>query len=71
MVPRAVVWSHCFRLFKGFFVCVHPPLELLPLLGPLEQYVTPTLDAALLCSSRMVLIWVLLSRVEADNMAST
>ena len=35
-----------------FFVCIRPPLGLLPVLGPLEQYMTPTLDGALLCSSR-------------------
>ena len=34
------------------FFCIRPPLELLPILGPLERYVTPTLDTALLCSSR-------------------
>ena len=38
-------------LLKHFF-CIHPPPELLPVLGPLERYVMPTLDAALLCSSR-------------------
>ena len=38
------------ELFFLFF-CIHPP-ELLPVLGPLERYLTPTLDAALLCSSR-------------------
>ena len=36
---------------KRFF-CIRPPLGLLPVLGPLERYVTPTLDAALLVSSR-------------------
>ena len=36
----------------GDFFCIHPPPELLHVLGPLERYMTPTLDAALLCSSR-------------------
>ena len=35
------------------FFCIHPPPELLPVLVPLEQYMTPTLDAALLYGSRM------------------
>ena len=39
-------------------MCVCPPPELLPVLGQLERYVTPTLDAAGLYSSRVVLIWV-------------
>ena len=34
------------------FFCIRPPPELLPVLGPLERYMTPTLDAALLYSSR-------------------
>ena len=38
-------------LFRQFFF-IPPPPELLPVLGPLEWYVTPTLIAALLCSSR-------------------
>ena len=36
-----------------YFFCIHPPPELIPVLGPLEQYMTPTLDAALLYSSRV------------------
>ena len=28
-----------------FFSCIRPPSEILPVLGPLEQYMTPTLDA--------------------------
>ena len=36
-----------------FFFSISPLPELLPVLGPLEWYVTPTLDAALLCSSRV------------------
>ena len=32
---------------------IHPPPELLPVLGQLERYMTPTLDVALLCSSRV------------------
>ena len=38
--------------FFFFFFCICPPPGLLPVLGPLEQYTTPTLDLALLCSSR-------------------
>ena len=34
------------------FFSIHPPPELLPVLGPLEWYMSPTLDAALLNSSR-------------------
>ena len=34
------------------FFCIRPPPELLPVLGQLERYITPTLDAALLYSSR-------------------
>ena len=30
------------------FFCIRPPPELLPVLGLLEQYMTPTLEAALL-----------------------
>ena len=33
---------------KQYFFCIHPPPELLTVLGPLERYMTPTLDAALL-----------------------
>ena len=39
-------------LFFGVFFNILPPPGLLPVLGPLERYITPTLDAALLCSSR-------------------
>ena len=35
-----------------YFFCIRPPPEWLPVLGPLEHYMTPTLDAALLCGSR-------------------
>ena len=45
------------------FFCVCPPAELLPVLGQLERYVMPTLDAALLCTSRAVLIWVVYSQL--------
>ena len=37
-------------LLLNFFI--RPPPGLLPVLGPLERYMTPTLDAALLCSFR-------------------
>ena len=36
-----------------FFFSIPPPPELLPVLGPLERYMMPTLDATLLCSSRL------------------
>ena len=36
----------------GFFFSIRPPPKLLPVLGRLKLYMTPTLDAALLCSSR-------------------
>ena len=42
-----------FALNSNFFVGISPPPELLPVLGPLEGYVTPTLDTALLCSSKV------------------
>ena len=35
-----------------FFFWIHPPSELLPVLGPLERYMMPTLVVALLYSSR-------------------
>ena len=37
----------------GFFLffCIRPPPGLLPVLGQLERYMTPTLDSALLISS--------------------
>ena len=43
-----------------FFVCVCPPLGLLPVLGP--RYMTPTLDSALLISSRVGALIIRLSR---------
>ena len=42
------VWSGSFQ----FFFRIHPPPGLLTLLGPLEWYMTLTLDSALLISSR-------------------
>ena len=36
----------------SIFFSIWPPPELLPVLGLLERYMTPTLDVALLCSSR-------------------
>ena len=50
--PPAVsilLWHHSFYLF---LFSIRPPPELLPVLGPLEWYMTSTLDAALLYSSR-------------------
>ena len=46
--PRFVtkIVDHIFSYQRTFF-CIR-----LPLLGPLEWYVTPALDASLLCSSR-------------------
>ena len=41
-----------FQLGPDFFLSIPPPPGLLPVLGPLERYMTPTLDTALLCSSR-------------------
>ena len=38
-------------LFFIFF-SIDPPQALLPVLGPLDRYMTPTLDVALLSSSR-------------------
>ena len=35
-----------------FFFGIRPPSGLLPVLGPLEQYMMPTLDLALIISSR-------------------
>ena len=35
-----------------FFSIIRPSPVLLPVLGLLERYMTPTLDMALLCSSR-------------------
>ena len=40
------------RLLNPVFFSFRPPPGLLPVLGPLERYVTPTLDAALLITSR-------------------
>ena len=39
-------------ILKLFFFCIRPPLGLYPALGPLERYMMPTLDSALLFSSR-------------------
>ena len=40
------------KLKETIFFCIRPPLGLLPVLGPLERYMIPTLDTALLSSSR-------------------
>ena len=42
-----------FVMIVCFSLNICPPPGLLPVLGPLEQYVTPTLDTALLISSRV------------------
>ena len=47
---------------NGLFFSIHPPPGLLPVLGPLERYMTPTLDAALppcYVALGWVLIWVM------------
>ena len=42
-----------FKFFYYFFLIIRPPQGLLPVLGPLTRYMTPTLDAALLiCGSQ-------------------
>ena len=38
--------------WKLLFFSILPPSGLLPVLGPLERYMMPTLDSALLISSR-------------------
>ena len=43
--------SASFEFITTFFN-IRPPPKLYPVLGLLEQYMTPTLDVALLCSSR-------------------
>ena len=53
-MPRAMhgdFWFE-FRLTTSivFYICPRPGL--FPVLGPLEWYMTPTLDLALLCSSK-------------------
>ena len=35
------------------FFCIRTPPGLLPVMGPLERYMTPTLDAALLISLKV------------------
>ena len=45
---------------------IHPPLGLLPVLGLLERYMTPTLDMALLNSSRAGADLGRMSDVESD-----
>ena len=40
-------------MMKHFFCSIRPSPGLLPVLGPLEQYLTPTIDVALLISSRV------------------
>ena len=40
------------KLMKSFFGGICSPPGLLPVLGPCERYMTPTLDAAVLISSR-------------------
>ena len=42
------------------FFSIRPPPELLLVLGLLERYMTPTLDVALLCSSRAAQFYPLL-----------
>ena len=51
-VLQFALFSHQLCLL---FFSIGPPLGLLPVLGPLEWYMTPTLDSALLISSRAVI----------------
>ena len=46
------LFSNTVRIQKTNFLIIRPPPGLLPVLGPLERYITPTLDSALLISSR-------------------
>ena len=46
------VWVNAPKYEQDFFLSIRLPPELLPVLGLLEQYMTPTLDAAMLYSSR-------------------
>ena len=49
-----------------YFFLIRPSPGLLPVLGPLERYMTSTLDAALLISSRASTDLGLTSDVESD-----
>ena len=42
----------CIYYYFIFLFSIRPPLGFLPVLGPLEWYMTATLDSALLNSSR-------------------
>ena len=46
-------YSTAIQVTIQFFFSIRPLPELLPVLGPLERHMTPTLDAALVCSSRV------------------
>ena len=58
MAVRSKAQSVKMFFFVFFGIC--PPPGLLPVLGPCEQYMTPTLDAALLISSFMLKAGVVL-----------
>ena len=48
------LWSNNSLILVNWdpFFSICPPPKLLPVMGPLERYITQTLDVALLCSSR-------------------
>ena len=48
IIKLQYVWEIAYLLFFS----IRPPPGLLPVLGPLERYMMPTLDSALLISSR-------------------
>ena len=47
-------YGNIFTFFVFHFFCIRPSPGLLPVLGPVELYMTPTLEVALLSSSRAV-----------------
>ena len=49
-----------------YFVSIRPPPEFLPVFGPLKWYMTPTLDAALLCIVHRDWVTTISSRAGAD-----
>ena len=51
-MPTALTNVKTLVVGQGNCFCICPPPELLPVLGPLERYMTPKLDAPLLYSSR-------------------
>ena len=51
MLLDVILVLSCLHPFHNPFFSICPSPELLTVLGPLERYMTPTLDAALLISS--------------------